>query len=96
MTKAEREHYGKLFDLGCIVCLKEGNGYSAPEIHHLRTGAGMGQKTSYEKAIPLCPQHHRLGRYGTAIHAGQKKFYELHGTEKELLELTSTYLGLNE
>lgn len=92
MKKDEREHYSKLSALGCIVCIKEGYGYSAPEIHHLRTGAGMAQRGDWQSAIPLCPQHHRLGGHGTAIHAGQKTFHNNYGTELELLELTRTYL----
>jgi len=95
MKKAERDHYAKLAELGCIVCLNEGHGYSPAEIHHLREGAGMGQKSSWQTAIALCPLHHRLGGYGTAIHAGQQKFYELHGSEKDLLNLTKTYLGVD-
>lgn len=92
MKKDERLHYAKLTTLGCIVCIKEGHGFSMPEIHHLRTGAGMGQKSDWKNAIPLCPQHHRLGGHGVAIHAGQKTFHENYGTELELLELTRTYL----
>ena len=95
MTKDEKKHYSKLSDLGCIVCLRLGIGYSQPEIHHLRTGAGIGQKSDWRNAIPLCPLHHRLGNHGVAIHAGQKKFHENYGTELELLELTKTYLGDN-
>lgn len=84
MTKAERKYFDKLSQLGCIVCLREGYGYSQPEIHHLRTGAGAGQKS--DNVIPLCPQHHRLGGYTIAIHAGQKAFEAKYGTELELLE----------
>lgn len=89
-TKAEKLHFEKLVNIGCIVCIKEGYGYSQPEIHHLRTGAGGGQKS--KDTIPLCPQHHRIGGYGVAIHAGQKAFESKYGTELELLELTNTYL----
>lgn len=93
MKKAEREHYAKLAELGCVVCINKGHGYSQAEIHHLRTGAGMGQKSSYENAIPLCPQHHRTGGYGVAIHQGQGRFHELYGTELDLLELTKQFLS---
>jgi hypothetical protein len=96
MTKAERQHYAKLAELGCIVCLNEGFGYSPTEIHHLRTGTGIGQKSHYSDAIGLCPQHHRLGGYGVAIHAGQGKFHENYGTEKDLLRLTKQHLGATE
>lgn len=91
-TKAEREHYAKLSELGCIVCIRLGIGYSPAEVHHIRTGAGIGQKSEYKNAIPLCPLHHRIGGYGVALHAGQKEFEKRYGTETELLKLTKTFI----
>ena len=88
MTKAEKQHYDKLFQLGCIVCSNLGFGYSQPHIHHIRHGAGIGQKSHWSVAIPLCPLHHQNGGYGVALHAGQKTFEENFGTEEELLEET--------
>jgi hypothetical protein len=78
MTKAERAYFNKVVELGCIVCRMPA------EIHHLRTGAGMGMKS--KDVIPLCPHHHRTGNHGEAIHAGQKAFEANFGTELELLE----------
>jgi len=91
MTKAEKQRFQQLVDIGCVVCLRSGYGYSQPEIHHLRTGAGAGQKS--KDTIPLCPQHHRIGGYGIAIHAGQKEFEKRYGTEQFLLEYTNKFLG---
>ena len=88
MTKAEKQHYEKLFQLGCIVCQKLGHEYSAPHIHHIRHGAGMGRKNHYSMCIPLCPTHHQHGGHGVALHAGQKTFEENFGTEEELLAET--------
>lgn len=88
MTKAERLHFAKLVSIGCIVCARQGHGYSQPEIHHLRNGAGMGQKSGYQLAIPLCAAHHRTGGYGVAFHAGAVGFAANYGTELELLEAT--------
>lgn len=92
-TKQEKEHYGKLHELGCIVCRKEGLGYTEPMIHHVRCDAGMGMKSHWSKAIPLCPMHHQHGGYGIAIHAGQKAFERRFGTEEELLEYTTKCLN---
>jgi hypothetical protein len=78
MTKAERIYFNKVVELGCIVC------QSPAEIHHLRTGAGMGMKS--KDVIPLCPDHHRNGGHGVAIHAGRIAFETNFGTELELLE----------
>jgi hypothetical protein len=94
MPKAERQHYDRLSQLGCIACLVAGYGYSPPEIHHARNGAGMGQKSHYLKAIPLCHAHHRTGGYGTALHAGQKAFEDRYGTESELLAKVESLLSL--
>ena len=89
MTKVEKDHYDRLCRIGCIACHTLGFGYSLPEIHHIRHGAGAGQKSAFDKAIPLCPHHHRLGGYGCAIHAGRRGFEATVGmTEVELLEKT--------
>ena len=88
MTKDEKKHYDKLSQFGCIVCRREGWGYSAPHIHHIRHGAGIGQKSHWSLAIPLCPNHHQHGGYGIALHAGQKEFERKFGTEAELLAET--------
>lgn len=45
----------------------------------------MSQRNSDYRAIPLCPLHHQTGGYGVAIHAGQKRWEELYGTEEKLL-----------
>jgi hypothetical protein len=94
MTKAEKKHYDKLHSLGCIVCIRLGYGYSEPHIHHIRHGAGMGQKSVYTDAIPLCPNHHQNGGYGVALHAGQKEFEKKYGTEKDLLDFTNKIIGI--
>jgi len=85
LNKDEKQHYQTLFDLGCIVCLNEGFGYTMPNIHHIRHGAGMGQKSHWTQAIPLCANHHQHGGYGIALHAGQKEFELRYGTELDYL-----------
>lgn len=86
MKISERKHLNRLSEMGCIVCRNLGYGESPAEIHHLRTGCGAGQRASNYRAIPLCPQHHRAGGYGVAIHAGQKEWERNFGTEEQLLE----------
>ena len=66
-TKQEKEHYDKLHQIGCIVCLREGHGYIEPTIHHTRFDAGMGMKSNWGKAIPLCPMHHQHGARAALI-----------------------------
>lgn len=93
MTKAERQHYDKLSSIGCIVCRHLGYGFSPCEIHHIRHTAGAGQKSHYTEAIPLCANHHRLGGYGVAIHAGIAGFEANVGLDEVgLLNLTKSLL----
>ena len=86
INKAEKEHLGKVADLGCIVCHHEGRFGVAAEVHHIRQGAGMGRRNSHFETIPLCPMHHRTGGYGVAFHAGAKVWQELYGYERDLLK----------
>jgi hypothetical protein len=92
-SKAEKEHYDKLFELGCVVCRDLNYGYSPPHIHHIRHGAGAGQKSHWSSAIPLCPNHHLHGAWGIALHAGIKEFERKYGTETELLEKVKRLLN---
>jgi hypothetical protein len=92
MNKDERNHYAKIADGGCIVCLLAGYGHSPCEIHHIRTGVGKGQKSHWSKAIGLCPTHHRLGGHGVAIHAGIRAFEQSVGMSE--VELLSKQLDL--
>lgn len=96
MTKAEKDHYDKLSNIGCIVCRIIHNIYSPAEIHHLRHNAGTGKKSAFDKSIPLCALHHRLGGHGVSYHAGRRAFEQSVGyTEVELLELTNQILKGN-
>jgi hypothetical protein len=92
MNTTERKHYDKLSQIGCIVCHREGLGFTMPHIHHIRHGVGMAQRSHYLLAIPLCPLHHTNGGHGVALHAGQKTFEAKYGTESELLEHTTKIL----
>jgi len=85
-TKAEREYMGRVASLGCVIC-------SGPaEVHHITTGVGMGQRASNYDTIPLCPEHHRTGGYGVAIHAGKKLWETVHGSEMEYLRAVKRLL----
>jgi len=81
-TKAERIHLSKVADLACIICRMP------TEVHHIRIGHCMRQRARNFDVIPLCPNLHRTGGYGVAIHAGQKTFEANFGTETQLLAKT--------
>ena len=77
-TKSERDYMSRVADLGCICC-----GQPA-ELHHPRKHTGLGLRSSHFDVIPLCPNHHRLGK--VSVHLGKAQFERTFGTEKELLK----------
>ena len=85
IRKRDREHLDRVASIGCIACLNMGYEGSIAEIHHPRRLGSMGKKASDRAAIPLCFKHHRTGGYGVAIHSGQARWEEIHGTEYALL-----------
>ncbi len=91
-TKAERHHLSKVSTIGCIACRCMGYEDTPAELHHIRSGVGMGQRSSHYHAIPLCAFHHRLGH--NAIHKSKVSFESEFGTELELLESVNELLGI--
>ena len=85
-AKSQRKYLDAVASLGCVVCRNLGYGATPAHVHHIRTGKGMGQRASNYETIPLCPTHHQQGGHGVAIHAGQKTWEAIHGTELELLK----------
>ncbi|HCR17479.1 MAG TPA: hypothetical protein DIU35_08350 [Candidatus Latescibacteria bacterium] len=75
-------HLAAVAGLGCIICGRPA------ECHHVRQMSGMGLRPSDLDAIPLCPDHHRTGGYGTAVHAGRRAFARNFGSESDLLNQT--------
>ena len=80
-TKAERDHMDRVAQMPCMAC-----GSHPVELHHPRRGMGVSMRASHFDVLPLCPAHHRTGGYGIAIHAGQKTWEAMYGTEAFLLE----------
>ena len=78
-TAKEKRHMARVADLGCLVCA------SPAELHHIREGQGMSQRSSNYLTIPLCPFHHR-GEL--SIHADKRQFEALYRNELELLAET--------
>ena len=88
----ERIHFDRLGEIGCIICLTEEGERTKAEIHHLRKGVGMAQKSPPWRAIPLCPEHHRTGNRGVAFHAGQESQESKYQSEEFYLEVIESYL----
>jgi len=82
-NKAEREWLDKICESGCCVCANEFAIYSPAEPHHMD---GCRKPDCHFKTIPLCPNHHRNGGYGVALHAGRAQWEKLYGTQAELLK----------
>ena len=84
-TKDEKQWLNKLAESGCCICRKYYDVTDAPpaNLHHLREGVGMGQKSSDFLVIPLCHYHHQ-GEGG--FHTSPKTWIEKYGKESEMLE----------
>lgn len=59
MTKDERAFLSDLVGTGCALCRLNGYEGTPAEVHHVRTGVGVGRRSSHWRTIPLCPEHHR-------------------------------------
>jgi len=93
--KVRKAHMARVAALGCIACLLDGNAGTPPELHHPRSGAGAGQKSSDMDVIPLCPPHHRGTDHPRtpSIHLDRLTFIARFGTESELLARVRAMTG---
>lgn len=91
MKRDERIRFGKLAEMGCILCRHLGTPGTPAEIHHLREGMGIGQRAKNDRTIPLCPTHHRSS---TGFHGlGKRAFESAYGvSELDLLAMTEKEL----
>lgn len=73
--------------VGCRICARMGYSDTPAEVHHARTGAGIGRRNDDYATIGLCLEHHRGN---TGIHGMGRKAWERHWgvTEAELIEET--------
>ena len=76
-TKAEKAHLARVAQLPCVLC-----GDSPVEVHHVRTGAGLSQRSSHYLTVPLCPACHR-GQFG--LHGDKAVLRVRKVTEMDLL-----------
>jgi len=86
-TKAEKRHMSAVAELGCSVCRRMGYPGTPAELHHPRSGVGMGKRSGHNSVIPLCPEHHRgnTGIHGMGVKAFTKHYQV---DEAELLHVT--------
>lgn len=82
-----------LHRFACIVCLIQelrekwpgdpGSSQITPTEAAHCGNRGLSQKCSDREALPICCQHHRLGR--DSAHKLQKNFWEHHGLDRDAL-----------
>lgn len=83
----ERRHMGRVADVGCVLCHHLGNGHVAGHVHHIREGAGMGQRSPHYLTVCLCPEHHQ-GASGVHM-LGPSRFYTRYKLDElDLLSMT--------
>jgi hypothetical protein len=88
-TKAEKERYGKVARLGCILCWHLGYEGTPAELHHIRRAG----RRDTAPVIPLCPEHHRGN---TGIHGlGRKAFEAKYELSEEDLSVFTEHLLTN-
>ena len=79
LTLPEQIHLTIVAELGCLVCGRPN------QVHHIREGQGMGQRSSHFLTIPLCAEHHTGPM---SIHGARQWFQDTHGTELDMLART--------
>lgn len=89
-TAVELEFIQRVKELGCQICFQETGEYRYAEFHHIRR---YGSPKNHMKGIPLCPEHHRTGGHGVAIHAGKKTWEERYGVQEDLMEEAYKRMG---
>lgn len=58
-----KNHKSRAAALGCIACRLLGYGETPANLHHVREGQGMSQRSSDWLVVPLCWEHHQ-GKHG--------------------------------
>ena len=76
-TKPEREHMGRVAELGCLIC------QMPAQVHHIH-GHAFGSKSNWRVA-PLCYRHHHMGAFGHCVHMGTKTFEANYMTQAAML-----------
>ena len=86
-NKKEKEYYAKVAALGCLICGRPA------EIHHINKHGMNMRKGNHKNIVPLCPDHHRLGKAGQAIHNCKHIFLANYNfTEESMLEMVQDML----
>lgn len=81
-TAADRAHFGKVTEKGCLVC------GGPATIHHVTASIHGGRLTRrHDRVVPLCPMHHQavhdpyVNRPVSVERLGHRGFWKLHGID---------------
>lgn len=101
-TKAEKQRYARLKELGCIITRLKHGVWAYPEIHHITSG---GRRLGNDKTIPLTEWFHRgiipqdcktsseaTQKYGPSLAKDKHEFECAFGGEEFLLAETNRLL----
>ena len=82
MRKVVKSYKDRVAGLPCMLC-----GAEPVQLHHLREGQGMSQRSADVLIIPLCPECHQgqNGYHGLGKRAFEARY---NTTELDLLALT--------
>ncbi|MBM5575816.1 Ref family recombination enhancement nuclease [Deefgea sp. CFH1-16] len=59
-TTAECEYHAVIAARPCVICNALGMQQETPtSVHHMRSGAGLSQRSSHFLVLPLCYEHHQ-------------------------------------
>jgi len=85
-TKAEKKHWDRVAELGCIACMQDGIHNTHVSIHHID---GRTKPGAHMRVLALCAPHHQTGgQDAPAIHPYRSRFEAKYGTQAELLAKT--------
>jgi hypothetical protein len=83
----ERAHMDRVARLGCVLCRRLGLAQAGKtDVHHLREGQGMAQRSSNWLVAGLC--HERCHQGPTGVHGDRSLLRQAKATELDLLAWT--------
>ena len=102
-TKAEKERFKAIGEIGCIPCWIENMQYREPDVQHVVEG---GKRKGHEYTYGCCPWHHRgvlpdgmTGHQaerdlGPSLAVSRKDYHARYGGEDHLVALQNVAIDL--
>lgn len=84
-SNIEKRHLNTLASMPCVLCEALGQTTYGVQVHHIRSGQGMGQRSPHWLAIPLCPDCHTGP---TGLHGDRSLMRIAKAEELDLLAMT--------